>query len=234
TTIWRWDGDPFGFLPASEDPDGNGQPFTLNLRFPGQYFDKETNLHYNYYRDYDPSTGRYIEPEPLGLVGDINLYRYSRNSPVRFFDPDGAQVIIPGGGVAPPPGGAAPGTPRKPRDDGSMSGLFPPNTFPPSNGNAVPSPDDPGDGRVPDRKPDLKPIPGEGTNPGPGPKQKGVCKFTGLATFEPSGCNARTLKCQYRCPNKGIKYLSATVYFDSANPAFLCEPTVPEFYFPWN
>ncbi|HZR03994.1 MAG TPA: hypothetical protein VFA81_12585, partial [Burkholderiales bacterium] len=47
TTIWRWDGDPFGFLPASEDPDGNGQPFTLNLRFPGQYFDKETNLHYN-------------------------------------------------------------------------------------------------------------------------------------------------------------------------------------------
>jgi len=42
--------------------------FTFNLRFPGQYFDKETNLHYNYFRDYSPEIGRYIESDPIGTV----------------------------------------------------------------------------------------------------------------------------------------------------------------------
>jgi RHS repeat-associated protein len=60
--VWKWgNDDPFGNnLPVA----GNG--FEFNQRFPGQYFDKETNLHYNYYRDYDPSTGRYIESDPIG------------------------------------------------------------------------------------------------------------------------------------------------------------------------
>ena len=49
--VWRWDNDDaFGGNMASENPSGLGR-FTFNLRFPGQYFDKETNLHYNYYRD---------------------------------------------------------------------------------------------------------------------------------------------------------------------------------------
>lgn len=53
--VWQWDNaDPFG----SNVPVASAG-FEFNLRFPGQYFDKETNLHYNYFRDYDPTTGRY-------------------------------------------------------------------------------------------------------------------------------------------------------------------------------
>jgi len=40
----------------------------MNMRFPGQYYDQETGLHYNYFRTYDPSTGRYLEADPLGIV----------------------------------------------------------------------------------------------------------------------------------------------------------------------
>ncbi|SNB56925.1 RHS repeat-associated core domain-containing protein [Marinobacter sp. es.042] len=60
-----------------------------NLRLPGQYFDQETGLHHNYFRDYDPELGRYIQSDPLGLTSDINYYTYSRSNPLRFFDPLG-------------------------------------------------------------------------------------------------------------------------------------------------
>jgi len=49
---------------------------------PGQYFDKETNTHYNYFRDYDPSQGRYVESDPIGLRGGINTYAYAMNQPL--------------------------------------------------------------------------------------------------------------------------------------------------------
>jgi Flp pilus assembly protein TadG len=60
-TVWRNGplAEPFGNTPPEEDPDGDGNAFTMNLRFPGQYADKETNLHQNGARDYDPMTGRY-------------------------------------------------------------------------------------------------------------------------------------------------------------------------------
>ena len=60
-----------------------------NLRFPGQYYDGETNTHYNYYRDYDPSLGRYIESDPIGLSGGVNSYIYVGSSPIFNKDPFG-------------------------------------------------------------------------------------------------------------------------------------------------
>jgi RHS repeat-associated protein len=84
--VWRWDGsDPFGALPADNNPGGLGA-FTFNLRFPGQYFSQETGLHYNYYRDYDPQTGRYIESDPIGLTGSLNTYAYVFGNPTARID----------------------------------------------------------------------------------------------------------------------------------------------------
>jgi len=58
------------------------------LSFPGQYYDQETGLHYNYFRYYNPQTGRYITPDPIGLEGGINLFAYV-NNPINWTDPEG-------------------------------------------------------------------------------------------------------------------------------------------------
>ncbi|MEM7276898.1 MAG: RHS repeat-associated core domain-containing protein [Pseudomonadota bacterium] len=84
--LWRWESDPFGSTAAQEDVDGNGQDFEYNLRFPGQLFDSETGLHYNYFRTYDPGTGRYLESDPIGLVGGSNSFRYALSNPMRYTD----------------------------------------------------------------------------------------------------------------------------------------------------
>nr|WP_298114614.1 RHS repeat-associated core domain-containing protein [uncultured Pseudomonas sp.] len=81
-TVWQWQSDAFGVGPASGS-------LTLNLRFPGQYFDQESGLHYNYFRDYDPETGRYVESDPIGLNGGLNTYGYVEGNPLRSSDPDG-------------------------------------------------------------------------------------------------------------------------------------------------
>jgi len=60
---------------------------------PGQYYDSKTGLHYNYFRTYDPSTGRYIESDPIGLRGGINTYVYSDGSPIINIDPYGLWSI---------------------------------------------------------------------------------------------------------------------------------------------
>jgi len=59
------------------------------IRFPGQYYGQEIGLHYNYHRYYDPKTGRYLTPDPIGLVGGINLFAYGLNSPANEIDPLG-------------------------------------------------------------------------------------------------------------------------------------------------
>jgi RHS repeat-associated protein len=118
-TVWRHDNaEPFGSNPPDENPGGLGA-FEFPLRFAGQYADKETNLHYNYFRDcYDPATGRYCEADPIGssLFGDQavrslgrkdialseqaalllspepkynHLYSYADNSPLNKADPFG-------------------------------------------------------------------------------------------------------------------------------------------------
>ena len=87
TTVWRWDqAEPFGNNPANEDPDGNSVAFDLPLRLPGQRYDAETALHYNYFRDYDPSLGRYGESDPIGLKGGLNTYAYVTGNPLGFTD----------------------------------------------------------------------------------------------------------------------------------------------------
>jgi len=67
---------------------------TNNLRFPGQYYDAETGLHYNYFRDYEPSIGRYLESDPIGLLGGLNVYGYVGGNPVYWSDPFGLKVYI--------------------------------------------------------------------------------------------------------------------------------------------
>ncbi|WP_333994300.1 RHS repeat-associated core domain-containing protein [Burkholderia cepacia] len=64
-------------------------PRPQNLRFQGQYLDRETGLHYNLFRYYDPDVGRYISPDPIGLVGGVNLYQYANNNPISWIDPLG-------------------------------------------------------------------------------------------------------------------------------------------------
>jgi RHS repeat-associated protein len=108
-TVWSWNSDPFGSGAPSEGVDDIGVKFTYNLRFPGQYFDQETGLQYNYFRDYDPSIGRYIQSDPVGLRGGINTYAYVRGNSVSYVDQYGLawQVIVTGSGTIIVPGGGA-------------------------------------------------------------------------------------------------------------------------------
>jgi RHS repeat-associated protein len=87
---WQADYEPFGRVQLINPS------LTLNLRLPGQYFDAETGLHQNWHRDYDPSLGRYLESDPIGLEGGINTYAYVENNPINWIDPTGLQNTHPG------------------------------------------------------------------------------------------------------------------------------------------
>jgi RHS repeat-associated protein len=87
--VWRADYDPFGA--ASVDA---GSTATNQHRFSGQYYDEETQLHYNYHRYYEPRSGRYITPDPIGLEGGNNLFAYVGNNPINYDDSVGLYVEV--------------------------------------------------------------------------------------------------------------------------------------------
>jgi RHS repeat-associated protein len=86
TLAWRWDADPFGTTAPNQNPAGLGT-FLYNLRFPGHYYMAETGLNYNWNRDYDPLTGKYIESDLLGLRGgSYATYGYAGSNPLTYVD----------------------------------------------------------------------------------------------------------------------------------------------------
>jgi len=87
--IWLWDSAPFGDTAANEQPTAGLPNFTFNLRFPGQQYDRETGTHYNYFRDYEAQTGRYVQSDPLGLWDGNATFAYVASSPTDTFDPYG-------------------------------------------------------------------------------------------------------------------------------------------------
>jgi RHS repeat-associated protein len=141
--VWTWSpfGDPFGVDEADTDPDGDGQMYSLPLRFPGQYYDVETGLHYNNFRDYDTSTGRYIESDPVGLIGGASTYTYALASPLRFRDAMGLFVCwttedcacLKDPANCPKPLPAPKPTPPKPIPDVPVPPAFPDPEEPDSN-----------------------------------------------------------------------------------------------------
>jgi len=86
TIVWQANYDPFGKARITTET------ITNNIRFPGQYYDSETQLHYNYYRYYDPQTGRYITSDPIGLTGGVNTYAYVDGKPLNHIDSKGLRA----------------------------------------------------------------------------------------------------------------------------------------------
>ncbi|HEX5066857.1 MAG TPA: RHS repeat-associated core domain-containing protein, partial [Myxococcota bacterium] len=119
---WRASYEAFGRAHVSTDPDGTpvttDPGITFNLRFPGQYEDAESGLHYNRHRYYAPDVGRYISADPIGQFGMLaedrlliptipldvtgsNIYQFASLNPLNKWDPDGLQSRTPAQGQKP-------------------------------------------------------------------------------------------------------------------------------------
>ncbi|UYB52373.1 DUF6531 domain-containing protein [Xanthomonas sp. AM6] len=105
--IWKWDlkGEAFGNSLPDQDPDQDGMAFVFDMRFPGQRYDTATGLNQNYFRDYDPGTGRYAQSDPIGLSGGKGTFSYANSNPIYLHDeiglrakcrctPDGVEINI--------------------------------------------------------------------------------------------------------------------------------------------
>ncbi|QQZ27762.1 RHS repeat protein [Thiothrix subterranea] len=93
-TVWLWESKPFGETAPNEDPDKDGLALRYSQRFPGQTFDAETGLHYNFHRDYNPVTGRYVQSDPIGLDGGMNSFGYVRENPLIYLDLLGEKTAV--------------------------------------------------------------------------------------------------------------------------------------------
>ncbi len=90
-SLWEWSskGEVFGSQAPNIDPAGNGASMELALRFPGQQATVASALYYNHQREYDPTTGRYSQSDPIGLRGGSSTFSYVGSSPLRYVDPLG-------------------------------------------------------------------------------------------------------------------------------------------------
>ncbi|MEE9872410.1 MAG: RHS domain-containing protein, partial [Delftia lacustris] len=89
--VWRARQTPWG-APAMHQAGHTSLPrqqAVLNLRLPGQYFDEESGLHDNWHRSYDPASGRYLQPDPLGYPDGPDAYLYAGGDPLNRIDPTG-------------------------------------------------------------------------------------------------------------------------------------------------
>jgi RHS repeat-associated protein len=108
TNVWWASYEPFGRVRAT------GGTLTQNLGLPGQWFQLETGLSYNWHRHYDATTGRYTTADPLGFVDGPSLFAYAGNNPQRMVDPNGLQ------------GAGGPGKNFTPRPDPNVQNCFNP------------------------------------------------------------------------------------------------------------
>jgi len=92
--LWRWESEGYGGTAPNEDVDGDGTRLVFNPRFPGQYYDQESGLHYNGHRYYHPRLGRYISSDPIGVAGGLNTYLYVGGNPLTGFDPIGLSNAV--------------------------------------------------------------------------------------------------------------------------------------------
>nr|WP_255679434.1 RHS repeat-associated core domain-containing protein [Jiella flava] len=86
--VWRAKYRPFGGLISVAGP------ASLDARFPGQWFQLESGLSYNWHRYYDATLGRYTQPDPLGWIAGPSLYAYADGNPVGAYDPSGLQEFF--------------------------------------------------------------------------------------------------------------------------------------------
>ena len=93
TTVWHSEFQAWGTTRNEWHDQQPGRE--QNLRFQGQYLDRETGLHYNTFRFFDPDVGRFTQPDPIGLAGGLNLYQYAPN-PIGWIDPLGWAPVEPG------------------------------------------------------------------------------------------------------------------------------------------
>ena len=93
--VWSAQYNVFGQAAITTPTATFAQPtIASDLRFPGQVYDEETGLHYNWHRYYDPGLGRYVTADPVGLAGGVNFYAYVGGNPVNLTDPTGLNPLV--------------------------------------------------------------------------------------------------------------------------------------------
>lgn len=92
--LWRGETSPFGAYVYTSG--ASGDP---NLRFPGQWLEAGSGLYHNWHRDYDPTLGRYIEADPLGIAAGQSVFSYVGQDPLNLIDPEGLNPLLAGRGA---------------------------------------------------------------------------------------------------------------------------------------